>query len=475
MAGVVIGHGLPELAQGKLRVDEDLGDVPRLRGEAFRDLAGKPVAVFLERGAAARGIGHDHVHVAGEARHEAPREPTELVEPARVQMQGATASLRAGDDHVPTGGGEQARGARVDVGEKEALNAAREQSRPAPCLAARGDEFPQRLRGGGGGEQRLHGFELPEGHEEAGGTDECLDSKGLVQPEPPEKGRQARGMRKGLEGPPGGRMIGLRSADSLAHELRARGLQELAERHAGGTGALAAPAAEAEVEVTRHGRREPDAPFRRRAHEIDAPAWRVHLFAEHAIRGALGQADTAVDAGPEPVHGWSIARVEGARARGGRAHSPPTNRPRLRIPRGSNSALSRFITVREGSGIGPHTSAARFSSMGARSTTRLPPSVERASRSGATMSFAQASGDTLPSAAARSTPLPASPTTAEERPRRASAVSSSPVQKARRRISLASFTTMGPASAAPRPDQKPSSSVETVPPCEEPTEARVTR
>src|SRR6266536_4211934 len=40
MTGVVIGHGLPELAQRKLRVDEDLGDVPHFRGEAFRDLAG---------------------------------------------------------------------------------------------------------------------------------------------------------------------------------------------------------------------------------------------------------------------------------------------------------------------------------------------------------------------------------------------------------------------------------------------------
>src|SRR5213593_740118 len=110
-------------------------------------------------------------------------------------------------------------------------------------------------------------------------------------------------MGKGLERPPRGRVITLRSAHALAHELGPRGLEELAERHTRGTGALATAAAQAQIEVARDGRREPDPAFRGRPHEVDAATRRVHLLSEHPIGRALGQADAAVYARPEPVHG----------------------------------------------------------------------------------------------------------------------------------------------------------------------------
>src|ERR1700730_11719 len=203
-------------------------------------------------------------------------------------------------------------------------------------------------------------------------------------------------MRKGLEPPPRRRVIAFRSADTFAHELRPRRLEELAEGHPRWAGCLAAAAAEARIEMARESRRETDTTFGRRPHEVDAPSRRVHLLAEHPIRWTLRQADTAVHAGSEPVHGGRIGRVKGAGTGAGRAHSPPTKRPGLRVPCGSNSALSRFMTARAGSGIGPHTSAARFSSTGARSTTRLPPSAESPSRSGDTISLAQSPRGTLP-------------------------------------------------------------------------------
>src|SRR5262249_15346983 len=230
-----------------------------------------------------------------------------------------------------------------------------------------------------------------------------------------------------------GRLWGSGRGQVLAGERGGRALRERAKGPPGRTGRFAAAAAEAEIEMTREGRSEAHPPLRGCAHQVDAAARRVHLFTEHAIGRTLRQANAAMDAGAETLHGWSVDGIEGTG--GGHAHSPPTKRPRFRLPRGSNSAWSRFITASAGSGTGPHPSAACFSSTGARSTTRLPPSGASPSRSGDTTSLAQSCERTLPVTPARSTPLPASPTTAAVRPWCAQSFWSSPAQNERRRIS----------------------------------------
>ena len=110
--------------------------------------------------------------------------------------------------------------------------------------------------------------------------------------------------------------------------------------------------------MAREGRREPDPALGGRAHEVDAPARRVHLLAEHAVGRALRQADAAVHAGAQPVHGRRILGVEGAERRPvAGAHSPPTKRPGLRTPRGIELALEPpHDRERIRLGTGPHTS-----------------------------------------------------------------------------------------------------------------------
>src|SRR5262245_55990502 len=470
MAGVVIRDGEAQLSQREIGVHEDIGNVSRLVSEARRRLAGEPMPVLLDRRAAARSIGHDQVEIGREASHQLGSETAELVEPARVQVERSAAPLTARHHHVPPRGGEEPSRPRVHVGEEEALHAAGEESGPAPRLAARGQEVGQRLRGGHGGEQRLQGLELAEGREQAEPAHQRLRSRGLVELEPPEEGGETSGMREGLERPTRRRMIGLRSADVLARELGPRRLQELAEGHAGGARRLAAAAAETEIEVTGEGWGETNPSLGGRAHEIDAAARRVHLLAQHAIGRALRQTDAAVDTGAQALRGRSVDGIEGAG--GGHVQSPPAKRPRLRIPRGSNSALSRFITVSAGSGTGPQTSAACFSSTGARSTTRLPPSEDRPSRSGDTTSLAQSCERTRPWTPARSTPLPASPITAAVRPWRAQSFWSSPAQWDTRRISPASLTTMGASRAAVSRGQNSSSRVDARPSAEPASVAR---
>src|SRR5262250_363853 len=464
MAGVVIRDGEGKLTQREIRVHEDFRNVSRLVREARRSLGGEPMPVFLERRAAARGIGHDQFEIGRKAPHQLGRETAELVEAARMQVERSAAPLTTRHHHVPPRGGEEPSRPGVHVGEEEALHTAGEESCPAPRLAARRHEVGQRLRGGHGGEQRLHGLELAEGREQAEATHQRLRSRGLVELESPEERGEASGMREGLERPARRRMIGPRSADVLARELGPRRLQELAEGHAGGARRLAAAAPETEIEVTRERWGEPNPSLGGRAHEVDAAARRVHLLAQHSIGRALRQADAAVDAGAQAFRGRSVDGIEGAG--GSHVHSPPAKRPRLRMPRGSNSALSRFITASAGSGTGPQTSAACFSSTGARSTTRLPPSEDRPSRSGDTTSLAQSCERTRPSTPARSTPLPASPTTAAVRPWWAQSFWSSPAQWDTRRISPASLTTMGASSAAVSPGQNSSSRADARPPAE---------
>ena len=140
------------------------------------------------------------------------------------------------------------------------------------------------------------------------------------------------------------------------------------ERDAGGTGRLAGPTAEAEIEVARHRGGEPDPVLGRRAHEIDTPSRGVHLLAEDAVRRALRQADPAVHAGAQAIHGGRVLGVERAeRGADGmhRAHRPPTKRPGFSRPAGSNSALMLAMIDEYFRGDGPPHITSALSSIGA--------------------------------------------------------------------------------------------------------------
>src|SRR5262249_53300604 len=152
-------------------------------------------------------------------------------------------------------------------------------------------------------------------------------ARGLVETQSPEERRQPRRIGKGLERPAPGRVVALGSVDSVALELVPRGLEQLAEGDARGTGRLAAATAEAEVEVASQAGGKPDSPCGSRPNGEDTPARRSHFLPQDAIGRTLRQADAAVDAGSRAVRRWGIRRVECAGRPGACAHKPPTKRP----------------------------------------------------------------------------------------------------------------------------------------------------
>ena len=235
---------------------------------------------------------------------------------------------------------------RVHVGIEEALDAAGEEPDAATRRVPRARrDLGQRRHPGGNHRQaappstrrRSNGPSTPSDRTNP------LKARSLVEAQRAEHGRRAEpGEERRLSAKPRVAVVRVGRAHALAGELAARGLEEVAEGHARGAGRLAGAAAEAEVEMARERRRQLGASLGGGAHEVDAAARRVHLLAEHAERRALRQADTAVHAGPKPIHG---RRVLGGRiaptavpVRHGH-HSPPTKRPGLRTTSGSNSSL----------------------------------------------------------------------------------------------------------------------------------------
>ena len=83
--------------------------------------------------------------------------------------------------------------------------------------------------------------------------------------------------------------------------------------HARRTGRDAGHAAETGVEVPDEALGHADAPFEARLHQVEAAAWRIHLFAPQGIRRARRQAEAAMDAlVDERSLGWMVS-VEGGR------------------------------------------------------------------------------------------------------------------------------------------------------------------
>src|SRR5262249_37906148 len=140
--------------------------------------------------------------------------------------------------------------------------------------------------------------------------------------------------------------------------------------HARGAHRLAGAAAEAEIEMRDRGVAQLEPSLRERLHDEDAAARRVHLGAEDGERGAVREAEAAVDAG---VHALHVVAVEGERTcwRGGQGFvghgfsvlaslpltlpSPPPGARVLRSPLEGRGASRRTLTpalsLREGEGV----------------------------------------------------------------------------------------------------------------------------
>ncbi len=90
-------------------------------------------------------------------------------------------------------------------------------------------------------------------------------------------------------------------------DLFARGLDQFAELHAGGTGRLTGAAAEAAIHVIDKLRRNSHASFSHCLHLVNTPPRRIHLYAQHGIGWAGRQAEAAVDALAHQIVGMSMA------------------------------------------------------------------------------------------------------------------------------------------------------------------------
>ena len=278
--------------------------------------------------AAARRIHDDGVDV-DERADQPSRERLAFLEPSGVNGQRPAAALRRRDD-LEAVGGEHARGCGVDVGEDSALDAAREE--PDACA-------PWALRGGHG---RHVSVAPPARRDLAQGTQPPRQRRMASERGEPERRAHAARIREQAEEEPPDESVPERTLE-LVLDSRARGLDQTVVAHARRTRGEARHAAEAAVEVLRHGRVQRDRPVETSVHEMDAPARRVHLLAPQHVRGARREAEPAVDAvrGVLADHAASTppgrarrlsGRREAARRRSRptRRHSSPSRRRRQR-------------------------------------------------------------------------------------------------------------------------------------------------
>src|SRR5437899_486099 len=165
--------------------------------------------------------------------------------------------------------------------------------------------------------------------------------------------------------------------------MRPRHFHDRPKLHTGGAGRLTGSAVEALVDVGLKSRVIEAHQAEIRLFDLPHPSPRAVAFVPQDAEGrALGEAQTAMDAGPHLGHvdvgdGVGDPRLLHVvlEVQGGQRtvhQMPPTNRPGLRTPRGSRLALSPRIKANPAGG-GPHTSSEAFSAAGARSTTKEPP------------------------------------------------------------------------------------------------------
>src|SRR5262249_3007826 len=161
---------------------------------------------------------------------------------------------------------------------------AKEKSHPT-AAPTDGRNQRRQIRAGGGqrGQERIQVLCAPECPEQPEPPRDRLEARPLVEPQRARQGRQPSGMWKPVEQAPEESVVRLGSAYAAPLQLPARGLEELAEWYARGAGGLARATPQAKIEMARESRRERHAPLCRRPHEIDPPARRVHLLAEHAV------------------------------------------------------------------------------------------------------------------------------------------------------------------------------------------------
>src|SRR5262249_17847352 len=95
VTGVMIRHRQVERPERKVGSEQQLEDVAHARGEARQ--RGDPVTVLLHHRAAAGRVGDDEIEVVGKCCGENARAGLEGLRSARVELQGAAASLRARD------------------------------------------------------------------------------------------------------------------------------------------------------------------------------------------------------------------------------------------------------------------------------------------------------------------------------------------------------------------------------------------
>src|SRR5215472_6402329 len=142
----------------------------------------------------------------------------------------------------------------------------------------------------------------------------------------------------------------------VALDLSASCLNQSSVVYAGGTRGHASDTAQARVKMSYplaiHG----CSTLARHFHEVDTAAGRVHFFVPQHVRGANGQAKTAVDALIDNVLRRGMMRIKGARRGGGGSRLvghqiPPTKRPGFSVFPGSNCCFSERINSKASPGV----------------------------------------------------------------------------------------------------------------------------
>src|SRR6516165_10666436 len=149
VAGILIGNASTNRSErrGEAEGGEEFGDVPCASSEGYsRGVIGlgsdEQMIIFLERGAAAGGVGDDGVEVICSEGHEVPASQVAgNIAESSVQREGAATELRSRDDDFAAICSEDANGGFVEGSKSDVGYATGEESYAGTAFASGGIDF----------------------------------------------------------------------------------------------------------------------------------------------------------------------------------------------------------------------------------------------------------------------------------------------------------------------------------------------
>ena len=371
VARVLISNASTNRSEARRETEggEEFGDVTCAFGENYsRGVLGlgsdEQMVVFLERGAAAGGVGDDGIEiVCREGREVLASEVAGDIPESGVDREGTATELSSRDDDFTAICGEDADGCFVEGSEHDVGYAAGEEGYAGTAFALGGVAFAQVL-------EKKVAINCRKNLLALGKTQDFQNSKKT------RYGLQAGALVEAQELCDHGdatRIWKQAPIDEIACETRKeRALVFVFDAFAcvfnqpsvpdsGGAGGFASAAVEAFINMVDEWFADGEFALLDKKHLANAASGRIGFEMPQPVGGAMVETESAMDTEGKILKDRYLARSDGLRRH---VQIPPANRPGAKIACGSKACFSRCMRGKSGR-VGPHTLRWSFSQAGA--------------------------------------------------------------------------------------------------------------